>query len=119
MNSKTSSIYFQGLPLPPNVPIFCLPMGAVIECWPAKCQAPGKLFSTFILTDEKGRKLYGAAVTFYERYEVELSVEQLERLGLNPESQMKSGSVSDNSSTNDPAEQMTFHQNKSICVVGR
>ncbi len=22
---------------PCNVPLFCLPMGAVIECWPAKC----------------------------------------------------------------------------------
>lgn len=35
-----------------NVPMFCLPMGAVIECWSKKCQEPEKLFSTCVLTDE-------------------------------------------------------------------
>lgn len=35
-----------------NVPMFCLPMGAVIESWSEKCGPPEKLFSTCVLTDE-------------------------------------------------------------------
>lgn len=35
-----------------NIPMFCLPVGALIECWPARCQPPDKLFSTFVLTDQ-------------------------------------------------------------------
>lgn len=41
-------------PLPPSVPLFGLPMGAVLECWPAKCQTPARQFSTFVLTDQRG-----------------------------------------------------------------
>lgn len=108
-------------PLPPSVPLFGLPMGAVLECWPAKCQIPARQFSTFVLTDQKGRKLYGAAVSFYEHYSKPLSAEQMEKLGLNPANdyQQKSGSCSDSTSTNDPAEQMAFHTMKAICLVSR
>lgn len=35
-----------------NVPMFCLPMGAVIESWPERCREAEKLFSTCVLTDE-------------------------------------------------------------------
>ncbi|CDW53044.1 dDENN and uDENN and DENN domain containing protei n [Trichuris trichiura] len=106
-------------PLPVNVPIFCLPMGALIECWPAKCQKPPQQFTTFVLTDRDGQKLYGASVTFYEDYEKPLTFEQIKSLGLQSDSANQPGSCSDSSSTNDPAEQMTFHVNKCICVVSR
>ncbi|KFD65302.1 hypothetical protein M514_22462 [Trichuris suis] len=106
-------------PLPVNVPIFCLPMGAVIECWPAKCQKPPQQFTTFVLTNHDGQKLYGASVTFYEEYEKPLTAEQMVKLDLRTDSSNQPGSCSDSSSTNDPADQMTFHVNKCICVVSR
>uniref|UniRef100_A0A5S6R4X7 UDENN domain-containing protein n=1 Tax=Trichuris muris TaxID=70415 RepID=A0A5S6R4X7_TRIMR len=106
-------------PLPVNVPIFCLPMGAVIECWPAKCQQPAQQFITFVLTNHDGQKLYGASVTFYEEYEKPLTAEQTEKLGLPSDSAGQLGYCSDSSSTNDPADQMTFHVNKCVCVVSR
>ncbi|VDP01248.1 unnamed protein product [Soboliphyme baturini] len=110
---------FAGYPLPPSTPLFCLPMGAVIECWPAKCQTPDKQFTTFVLTDQNGHKLYGASVSFYEDYMHPLTKQQMEKLGLNPDAHYRPGSCSDTSSTNDPADEMTFHTNKSICVVSR
>lgn len=53
-------------PLPPNIAMFCLPMGATVECWPAKCQTPQRIVSTFVLTDERGHKFYGTGVMFWE-----------------------------------------------------
>uniref|UniRef100_A0A915JL67 Uncharacterized protein n=1 Tax=Romanomermis culicivorax TaxID=13658 RepID=A0A915JL67_ROMCU len=108
-------------PLSKSVPLFGLPMGAVLECWPAKCPTPTRQFSTFVLTDQKGRKLYGAAVSFYENYNKPLTARQTEKLGLlnPPDAQCRLGSLSDSTSTNDPAEQMTFHTNKCICLVSR
>ena len=44
-------------PLPDSVPLFCLPLGAVVECWPAKAQPPLPIFSTFALTGLKGEKV--------------------------------------------------------------
>lgn len=35
-----------------NVPMFCLPMGALIEVWSDECKDSEKLFSTCVLTDE-------------------------------------------------------------------
>lgn len=35
-----------------TIPMFCLPMGALIECWPTNCQNPEETFSTFVLTDQ-------------------------------------------------------------------
>ena len=36
-----------------NVPMFCLPMGAVIERWPQGCQQHAeKLPNTYVFTDE-------------------------------------------------------------------
>lgn len=35
-----------------NVPMFCLPMGALIESWPQGCKPAETQFSTCVLTDE-------------------------------------------------------------------
>uniref|UniRef100_A0A1I8EJ60 UDENN domain-containing protein n=2 Tax=Wuchereria bancrofti TaxID=6293 RepID=A0A1I8EJ60_WUCBA len=101
-----------------NIPMFCLPVGALIECWPARCQPPDKSFSTFVLTDQDGSKLYGSSVTFYEPYTKPLSMEQMEKLELVNETVTR-GTVEDSSNTNDPAEQMTFHSNISICIISK
>ncbi|XP_065333480.1 C-myc promoter-binding protein isoform X1 [Cloeon dipterum] len=62
---KVDHAYF---PFPENVPMFCLPMGATIECWPAEAAQPKPLFSTFVLTVADGAEMiYGSAITFYER----------------------------------------------------
>ena len=37
--------------------MFCLPMGASIECWSAKAQHPLPVFSTFVLTGAAGEKV--------------------------------------------------------------
>ncbi|XP_071449879.1 DENN domain-containing protein Crag isoform X2 [Hetaerina americana] len=65
-------------PFPESVPMFCLPMGSTVECWPAKATQPRPIFSTFVLTvSDAAEKVYGSAVTFYERYPPEkLSVDQ-------------------------------------------
>ncbi|VDP12311.1 unnamed protein product [Onchocerca flexuosa] len=101
-----------------NIPMFCLPVGALIECWPARCQPPDKSFSTFVLTDQDGSKLYGSSVTFYEPYTKPLSMEQMEKLELMNETVTR-GTVEDASNINDPAEQMTFHSNMSICIISK
>ncbi|GLG99459.1 Uncharacterized protein GBIM_05925 [Gryllus bimaculatus] len=55
-------------PFPTSVPMFCLPMGSSIECWPASASQPRPVFSTFVLTvSDAAEKVYGSAVTFYER----------------------------------------------------
>ncbi|XP_059175124.1 C-myc promoter-binding protein-like isoform X1 [Physella acuta] len=70
-------------PLPESVPMFCLPMGATIECWSADAQHPVPSFSTFILTGAGGEKVYGAAVSFYEEHKEEnLTDMQMRALGL-------------------------------------
>ena len=40
---------YEDFPLPDSVPMFCLPMGATVECWSAKAQHPFPVFSTFVL----------------------------------------------------------------------
>lgn len=47
----------ENFPLPESVPMFCLPMGATIECWSAKAQHPLPVFSTFILTGAAGEQV--------------------------------------------------------------
>lgn len=49
---------YEMFPLPPSVPLFCLPMGATIECWPKKAQQPKPVFSTFVLTSYSAEKVY-------------------------------------------------------------
>ncbi|XP_036090795.1 DENN domain-containing protein 4B isoform X3 [Rousettus aegyptiacus] len=46
----------EAFPLPESVPVFCLPMGATIECWPAHTKYPVPVFSTFVLTGAAGDK---------------------------------------------------------------
>jgi hypothetical protein len=48
---------YENFPLPESVPMFCLPMGATIECWDAKAVHPLPGFSTFILTLAGGDKV--------------------------------------------------------------
>ncbi|XP_074094810.1 DENN domain-containing protein Crag isoform X2 [Cotesia typhae] len=52
---------------PNSVAMFCLPMGATIECWPKVACKPKPVFSTFVLTvADAAQKIYGSAITFYE-----------------------------------------------------
>ncbi|XP_045439329.1 DENN domain-containing protein 4B isoform X4 [Pipistrellus kuhlii] len=73
----------EAFPLPESVPVFCLPMGATIECWPAQTKYPVPVFSTFVLTGAAGNKVYGAALQFYEAFpRARLSERQSRALGL-------------------------------------
>ncbi|XP_023676707.1 DENN domain-containing protein 4C-like isoform X2 [Paramormyrops kingsleyae] len=74
---------YQSFPLSESVPLFCLPMGARIECWAPNTRYPKPVFSTFVLTVSSGEKVYGAAVQFYEPYSIELlGDKQKVQLGL-------------------------------------
>ncbi|XP_075891477.1 DENN domain-containing protein 4C isoform X1 [Nelusetta ayraudi] len=63
---------YESFPLSDQVPLFCLPMGANIECWAPNTRDPLPVFSTFVLTISSGEKVYGSAIQFYEPYPVEL-----------------------------------------------
>ncbi|XP_021505443.1 DENN domain-containing protein 4C isoform X2 [Meriones unguiculatus] len=74
---------YESFPLSESVPLFCLPMGATIECWDPQTKYPLPVFSTFVLTGSSAEKVYGAAIQFYEPYSRELLTEkQLTQLGL-------------------------------------
>ncbi|KAM4877308.1 DENN domain-containing protein 4C isoform 1-T1 [Thomomys bottae] len=74
---------YESFPLSESVPLFCLPMGATIECWDPQTKHPLPVFSTFVLTGSSAEKVYGAAIQFYEPYSRELLTEkQLLQLGL-------------------------------------
>uniref|UniRef100_A0A668AGQ0 DENN domain containing 4A n=1 Tax=Myripristis murdjan TaxID=586833 RepID=A0A668AGQ0_9TELE len=74
---------YESFPLPESVPLFCLPMGATIECWPAQTKYSLPVFSTFVLTGASGEKVYGAAIQFYEPYPQEcLTDKQRSQLGF-------------------------------------
>uniref|UniRef100_A0A7N8YIF9 DENN domain containing 4A n=1 Tax=Mastacembelus armatus TaxID=205130 RepID=A0A7N8YIF9_9TELE len=74
---------YESFPLPESVPLFCLPMGATIECWPANTKYSLPVFSTFVLTGASGEKVYGAAIQFYEPYPQErLTDQQRSQLSL-------------------------------------
>ncbi|XP_074055991.1 DENN domain-containing protein 4C isoform X3 [Macrotis lagotis] len=74
---------YESFPLSESVPLFCLPMGATIECWDPQTKYPLPIFSTFVLTASSAEKVYGAAIQFYEPYSWELLTEkQLMQLGL-------------------------------------
>ncbi|XP_006140382.1 DENN domain-containing protein 4C isoform X2 [Tupaia chinensis] len=74
---------YESFPLSESVPLFCLPMGATIECWDPQAKYPLPVFSTFVLTGSSAEKVYGAAIQFYEPYSRELLTEkQLMQLGL-------------------------------------
>ncbi|XP_051952689.1 C-myc promoter-binding protein isoform X1 [Xyrauchen texanus] len=96
---------YDSFPLPESVPLFCLPMGASVECWPSHTKYSLPVFSTFVLTGASGEKVYGAAIQFYEPYpEDHLTDKQRSQLGLQDNSLRPDGS-------------MTVHTNKSICLL--
>ncbi|KAM7152328.1 C-myc promoter-binding protein isoform 1-T3 [Macrochelys suwanniensis] len=97
---------YESFPLPESVPLFCLPMGATIECWPSNSKYPLPVFSTFVLTGASAEKVYGAAIQFYEPYPEEtLTEKQKSQLGLATTGDGKS----DNSKT--------VQTNKCICLL--
>ncbi|XP_028330042.1 DENN domain-containing protein 4C isoform X2 [Gouania willdenowi] len=74
---------YESFPLSESVPLFCLPMGAKIECWAPDTRDPLPVFSTFVLTISTGEKVYGSAIQFFEPYPVDLlSEKQKIQLGL-------------------------------------
>ncbi|KAK2899710.1 DENN domain-containing protein 4C isoform X1 [Channa argus] len=74
---------YESFPLSESVPLFCLPMGAKIECWAPDTRDPLPIFSTFVLTSSSNEKVYGSAIQFYEPYPVDLlSEKQKIQLGL-------------------------------------
>uniref|UniRef100_A0A8C3FXI3 DENN domain containing 4C n=1 Tax=Cyclopterus lumpus TaxID=8103 RepID=A0A8C3FXI3_CYCLU len=74
---------YESFPLSESVPLFCLPMGAKIECWDPNTRDPLPVFSTFVLTISSGEKVYGSAIQFYEPHPVDqLSEKQKIQLGL-------------------------------------
>ncbi|XP_077444202.1 DENN domain-containing protein 4C isoform X1 [Stigmatopora argus] len=74
---------YESFPLSESVPLFCLPMGAKIECWAPNTRDPLPVFSTFVLTISSGEKVYGSAIQFYEPYPIDqLSEKQKIHLGL-------------------------------------
>ncbi|XP_040885380.1 C-myc promoter-binding protein-like isoform X2 [Toxotes jaculatrix] len=111
---------YESFPLPESVPLFCLPMGATIECWPANTKYSLPVFSTFVLTGASGEKVYGAAIQFYEPYPQEcLTDQQLSQLGLQGQDPHKPFSssataASTDSSTTDP---YLVYTNKCICLL--
>ncbi|XP_071576670.1 DENN domain-containing protein Crag isoform X4 [Temnothorax nylanderi] len=63
---------YNGFSFPNSVAMFCLPMGATIECWPKVACKPKPVFSTFVLTvADAAQKIYGSAITFYEELQME------------------------------------------------
>ncbi|KAM6937823.1 C-myc promoter-binding protein [Xenentodon cancila] len=96
---------YESFPLPESVPMFCLPMGAMIECWPAHTKHSLPVFSTFVLTGASGEKVYGAAIQFYEPYpEENLSERQRSELSLS-------------SADLGPDGTRNVYSNKSICLL--
>ncbi|XP_041442829.1 C-myc promoter-binding protein isoform X3 [Xenopus laevis] len=97
---------YESFPLPESVPLFCLPMGATIECWSSDSNYPLPVFSTFVLTGASAEKVYGAAIQFYEPYaQDQLTEKQQVHLGLLTiaEGQMDTSK--------------SIHVNKCICLL--
>uniref|UniRef100_A0A671VLM6 DENN domain containing 4A n=1 Tax=Sparus aurata TaxID=8175 RepID=A0A671VLM6_SPAAU len=98
---------YESFPLPESVPLFCLPMGATIECWPANTKYSLPVFSTFVLTGASGEKVYGAAIQFYESYPQECLTDH-------QRSQLATATDSTTNSTTTPR---SVHTNKCICLL--
>jgi len=98
-----------GFDLPDRLAMFCLPLGAIIESWPADAHHPAPVFSTFVLTAaaSEGDRVYGAAVMFYEEMDL-ACLDDVQRQHLTPQS-------------NDPNQPSCriVAQNKSICLLSR
>ncbi|XP_012720385.2 LOW QUALITY PROTEIN: DENN domain-containing protein 4C [Fundulus heteroclitus] len=99
---------YESFPLSESVPLFCLPMGAKIECWAPNTRDPLPVFSTFVLTVSSGEKVYGSAIQFYEPYPVDLmSEKQKIQLGLVTPVEKKM------------IPNRSVHTNKCICLLSR
>lgn len=99
---------YESFPLSESVPLFCLPMGAKIECWAPNTRYPLPVFSTFVLTNSMGEKVYGAGIQFYEPYPMEgLSERQKIQLGLLT------------AVNKEVIPNRTVNTNKCICVLSR
>ncbi|XP_034754922.1 C-myc promoter-binding protein-like isoform X7 [Etheostoma cragini] len=114
---------YESFPLPESVPLFCLPMGATIECWPANTKYSLPVFSTFVLTGASGEKVYGAAIQFYEPFPQEcLTDQQLSQLGLlnpdppKPSSNCKGTAASSATNSTTTTPRLVF-TNKCICLL--
>ncbi|XP_055756107.1 C-myc promoter-binding protein-like isoform X3 [Salvelinus fontinalis] len=107
---------YESFPLPESVPLFCLPMGATIEAWPAQTKYSLPVFSTFVLTGSSGEKVYGAAIQFYEPYSQDcLTDQQRSQLGL---PWLDHGPSSPATSPSTPAPgPRALHTNKCICLL--
>lgn len=57
---------YESFPLSESVPLFCLPMGAKIECWAPNTRYPLPVFSTFVLTNSSGEKVGVTAMALYQ-----------------------------------------------------
>ncbi|KAL3993367.1 tripartite motif-containing protein 21 [Sarotherodon galilaeus] len=112
---------YESFPLPESVPLFCLPMGATIECWPANTKYSLPVFSTFVLTGASGEKVYGAAIQFYEPYPQEcLTDQQLSQLGLqnpDPHKPSPSSSMAAGTSSTANGSPCSVYTNKCICLL--
>lgn len=65
---------YESFPLPESVPMFCLPMGAMIECWPAHTKHSLPVFSTFVLTGASGEKVGPPSYTVLPSFSLTLSL---------------------------------------------
>ncbi|XP_035274889.1 DENN domain-containing protein 4C-like [Anguilla anguilla] len=99
---------YESFPLSESVPLFCLPMGAKIECWDPSNHHPLPVFSTFVLTGCTAEKVYGAAMQFYEPYPVE-SLTERQKAQLFPPDPEGAG----------PVPSRPVNTNKSICLLSR
>ncbi|KAL5255927.1 hypothetical protein ACHWQZ_G011222 [Mnemiopsis leidyi] len=83
-----------------NSPAFCLPMGVQVEWFRNRDVKPTPQFSSFVLTNEKGNKMYGSSLTFYELF---IGTEKIQAL-----------------SDNYPKDPDLFpYATKSICILSR
>ncbi|XP_018574425.1 DENN domain-containing protein 4C isoform X2 [Anoplophora glabripennis] len=99
--SRYPMVDLPNFPFPNSVPLFCLPMGATLELWPVEATQPKPVFSTFVLTvSDAKHKVYGSAVTFYEKFSADYLTE--EQKGLLE--------YSDDS-------KFALNVNKSICIL--
>uniref|UniRef100_A0A8C2JY71 DENN/MADD domain containing 4C n=1 Tax=Cyprinus carpio TaxID=7962 RepID=A0A8C2JY71_CYPCA len=83
-------------------------MGAKIECWAPNTRYPLPVFSTFVLTNSNGEKVYGAGIQFYEPYPVD---------GLSEKQKIQLGLVSTVDKKAIP--NRTVNTNKCICLLSR
>ena len=56
--------------------MFCLPLGANLECWRTGATNNNINKSRFVLTLENAGKVYGSAISFFEEYDEELLTEE-------------------------------------------